>query len=84
MKFRVLPLRQPGQFKWDSIVTVEYKEPGYRLATSWTTEGLEFESRPGQEFSLYHVVQTGSGAHPPTSRMGIEGGGALSLRVKRP
>jgi hypothetical protein len=34
------------------------------LAMSWTTEGSEFESRWGQEFSLLHVVQTGSGVHP--------------------
>jgi hypothetical protein len=35
-----------------------------RLVTGWTTEGSEFESRQGQEFSLLHVVQTGFGAHP--------------------
>jgi hypothetical protein len=27
------------------------KEPGYRLATGWTTEGSEFESRQVQEFT---------------------------------
>jgi hypothetical protein len=32
------------------------------------TDGSEFESRKGQEFSLLHVVQTGSGIHP-TSRI---------------
>jgi hypothetical protein len=36
----------------------------YRLATFWTTEGSEFESQYGQEFSLFCVVQTGSGTHP--------------------
>jgi hypothetical protein len=35
-----------------------------RLATGWTTERSEFESRQSQEFSLLHVVWTGSGAHP--------------------
>jgi hypothetical protein len=35
------------------------------LATGWTTEGLDFESRQGQEFSLLHVVQTGSGSTQP-------------------
>jgi hypothetical protein len=35
-----------------------------------------FESQYGQEFSLFHVVQTGSGVHP----MGI---GVLSPGVKR-
>jgi hypothetical protein len=34
-----------------------------RLTTGWTTEGSEFESRYGKEFSLLHVVQTGSEAH---------------------
>jgi hypothetical protein len=28
------------------------------------TEGSEFKSRYGQEFSLLHVVQIGSGIHP--------------------
>jgi hypothetical protein len=39
----------------------------------WTTEGSEFESRWGQEFSLLHVVQTGSGAHPASYPMGTGG-----------
>jgi hypothetical protein len=34
-----------------------------RLVTSWTTEGPEFESRWGQEFSHHHIFQTGSGTH---------------------
>jgi hypothetical protein len=34
------------------------------IATGLTAEGWEFESRYGQEFSLLHVVQTGSGVHP--------------------
>jgi hypothetical protein len=37
---------------------------GQLLATGWTTEGSEFECRQDQEFSLLHVVHTGSGAHP--------------------
>jgi hypothetical protein len=40
----------------------------------WTTEGSEFKYRWGQEFSILHIVQTGSRAHPP---------GALSPGVKR-
>jgi hypothetical protein len=44
-----------------------------RLATGWTTEGSEFESRWGQEFSLLHVVQTGSGVHPTSYPMGTGG-----------
>jgi hypothetical protein len=31
-----------------------------RVATGWTIEGSEFESRYDQEFSLPHVFQTGS------------------------
>jgi hypothetical protein len=34
-----------------------------RLATGWTAEGSDFESRQGRDFSLLHVVQTGSGMH---------------------
>jgi hypothetical protein len=45
------------------------------------TERLEFESWQVQEFSLFHVAQTGSGAHPAFNPMGTE---ALSLGVKRP
>jgi hypothetical protein len=44
-----------------------------RLATGWTTEGSDFESRWGQEFSLLHVVQTGSGVHATSSLMGTGG-----------
>jgi hypothetical protein len=41
---------------------------GYRLE-----EGSEFESRQSQEFSLLHVVQTGSGGHPTSYPIGTEG-----------
>jgi hypothetical protein len=50
------------------------------LTTGWTIEGLEFESRYAQEFSLLYVVQTGSGTHPASYPMGK---GALSLGIKR-
>jgi hypothetical protein len=36
---------------------------GIAMAIGWTTEGLEFESRWGQECSLLHVVPAGSGVH---------------------
>jgi hypothetical protein len=55
-----------------------------RLATGWTTEGPEFESRKGQEFSVLHIVQTGSGVHP-TYPMGTGGsfpGGKAAGGVK--
>jgi hypothetical protein len=44
-----------------------------RLATGWTTEGSEFESRYDQEFSFLHVVQTGSGVNPISYPMGTRG-----------
>jgi hypothetical protein len=44
-----------------------------RLAKGWTTKGSGFESRWGQEFSLLHVVQTGSGAHPASYPTGTGG-----------
>jgi hypothetical protein len=48
--------------------------PGAGTAQSgWTTEGSEFESRQGQEHSLLHSVQTGSGDHPASSPMGTGG-----------
>jgi hypothetical protein len=44
------------------------------------TEGSEFESMKGQEFSLLQIVQTGSGFHPNSYPVGT--GGALSPEVK--
>jgi hypothetical protein len=41
------------------------------LASGWMTEGLEFKSQWGQEFSVLHVIQTGSGVHPDSYPMGI-------------
>jgi hypothetical protein len=38
--------------------------------TGWTTEESEFESLWGQEYSLLHVVQTGSGVHPTCYLLG--------------
>jgi hypothetical protein len=51
-----------------------------QLATGWTTERSEFESRYCQEFSLLHVVQNGYGAHSASYPMGT---GALSTGVNR-
>jgi hypothetical protein len=45
---------------------------GSRLGTGWTTEGSEFESRWGQEFSVLQIVQTGAEVHP-TYPMGTGG-----------
>jgi hypothetical protein len=40
------------------------------IETGWTTEGSVFKSGWGQTFSLLHIVQTGSGAHPASYPMG--------------
>jgi hypothetical protein len=39
----------------------------------WMAEGSKFESWEGQEFSLLHVIQTGSGAHPASYPIGMGG-----------
>jgi hypothetical protein len=52
------------------------------MAKGWMTEGSEFESRQGKEFSLLHVVQTGSGAHPASYKMG-NGGSFLRSKSGR-
>jgi hypothetical protein len=44
----------------------------YRRAAGWTTEGSEFESRWGQEFSLLRVFQTDSGVHTTSYPMNTE------------
>jgi hypothetical protein len=41
-----------------------------RLASGWMTEESELKSRCGQEFSLLHGVQTGSGVNPTSCPMG--------------
>jgi hypothetical protein len=43
------------------------------MATGWTTQGLEFEFRYGQEFSLLNIIQTGSEVHPPPYTLGTAG-----------
>jgi hypothetical protein len=51
---------------WDSVV-------GIATASGLKTEGSEFESRWGQEFSVLHIVQIGSGVHPASYPMGTGG-----------
>jgi hypothetical protein len=51
------------------------------IATGWTAEGSEFESRWDQEFSLLHVVDTYSGIHPTSYPISTE---AFSPGVKWP
>jgi hypothetical protein len=40
------------------------------IATGWTIEGSEFDSRWGQEFSFLHVVQTCPEVHPTSYQTG--------------
>jgi hypothetical protein len=49
----------------------------FRITTGYGLDNQGFEVRVpvGQEFSLLHVVQTGSGAHPTSYPMG--NGGSL-------
>jgi hypothetical protein len=56
-------------------VTFKSRDSSVGTATGYglETKGSEFESRWGQEFSLLHVVQTGSGAHSTSYPMGIGG-----------
>jgi hypothetical protein len=68
------------------LLTSSYQRAGiahsiHWLATDWTTKGSELESRWEQEFSLLHVVQTGSGIHPASYPVGT---GDLSSGLKRP
>jgi hypothetical protein len=44
-----------------------------RWATGWTIGVLGFDSRGGENFSLHHRVQNGSGAHPDSYPMGTRG-----------
>jgi hypothetical protein len=53
------------------------------LATGWKTEGSEFESPWGREFSLLHVVQAGSGAHPTSYPISTGGSFAGVKRKER-
>jgi hypothetical protein len=56
-----------------SKIIMKLYEAGIAMATGWTTEGCEFESWEGQEFSLLHVAQTGSGVHSVSYPMGTGG-----------
>jgi hypothetical protein len=53
---------------WDSSVGIA---AGYGL-DDWGGGG-EFESREVKQFSLFHIVQTGSGVHPTSYKMGAGG-----------
>jgi hypothetical protein len=60
------------------VITISKQRAGIaqsvqRLATGWTTEGSEFESWYGQQFSLLHVIQTGSRFRQTSYPMGTGG-----------
>jgi hypothetical protein len=57
----------------DVIIGAEIAQSVLRLATGWMTEGSVLGSRYGQEYSLLHVVQTGSGVHQTSHTMGTGG-----------
>jgi hypothetical protein len=52
----------------EKCIPVEFRnrDSVFGIATSYglNDRGIEFESWKGQEFSLLHYVQTGSGIHP--------------------
>jgi hypothetical protein len=57
------------------IMPQESRDSAVRIATGYGPDdrGSEFESWWGQEFSLLHVIQTGSGVHPTSYLMGTGG-----------
>jgi hypothetical protein len=44
-----------------------------RLVTGWMTKQSEFDFRQGQEFSIHHVIQEGSGTYRVAYKMAIKG-----------
>jgi hypothetical protein len=60
-------------YKCFSYLTVNRGSAVGIATVGWTPEGPEFESREWQEFSPLHVVQTSSGAHPASYKMGTWG-----------
>jgi hypothetical protein len=55
------------------IISTQNKQQSRDSIINIATEGLEFQSWKDQEFSLLHVVQTGSGVHPTSYPMGTRG-----------
>jgi hypothetical protein len=53
------------------VISVQSQERTVSIATGHRLgDRGEFESQKGQEFSLLHVIWTGSGSHPVTYPMG--------------
>jgi hypothetical protein len=56
------------------IITSISRDSSVGIATGLDDQGRrEFESRQGKKFSLFHIVQTGSGVHPTSYKMGTVG-----------
>jgi hypothetical protein len=54
----------------------KYTSSSVGIATGYGLDDLgerEFEYRQGKKFSLLHIVQTGSGVHPTSYKMGTGG-----------
>jgi hypothetical protein len=70
-------------FHRDSVRSREQeksRDSSVGIAAGYGLDNPQFESKWGQEFSLLHVVQTGSGAHPASHPMSTS---YLSPGVKR-
>jgi hypothetical protein len=46
---------------------------GNARGNGWMSEGSEFKSRRGKEFSPLHIAQIGSGIHPTSYQVGTGG-----------
>jgi hypothetical protein len=69
----VYPFRFSENFRLHSDCESRDSTVGIVTGYGLDAKGSEFESRWRQEFSLLHVVQTGSGAHPTFYPMGTGG-----------
>jgi hypothetical protein len=68
--------RQGSNWYLDLLTTYRSQDSSVDIATGYGLDdhgGREFESQQGQKFSLLHIVQTGSGVHPTSYKMGTGG-----------
>jgi hypothetical protein len=72
---RFSALSELCEFLFIHILRIVSDFNGYikRWLKQETPKRSEFESRCGQEFSLLHIIQTESGAHPASYLMGTGG-----------
>jgi hypothetical protein len=77
------PIKEHVFISTDDAMVAGIAQSVLRLATGLTTEGSEFESLSDEEFSLLHVVQTGSETHSafyPTGTVGSSPGEKRPVR----